>query len=83
MFSVSRNLYRTGNLPPCDCRLCLYFVNNILPGVYKKVSLSSCLYLNTLTSFGGAERISSVVECLTRDRWAAGSSLIGVNLLCP
>ena len=29
------------------------------------------------------ERSGSVVECLTRDRWAAGSSLTGVTALCP
>ena len=29
------------------------------------------------------ERSGSVVECLTRDRRAAGSSLTGVNALCP
>ena len=29
------------------------------------------------------ERSNSVVECLTRDRGAAGSSLTGVTALCP
>ena len=29
----------------------------------------------------GWERSCSVVECLTRDQWAAGSSLIGVTAL--
>ena len=29
------------------------------------------------------ERSGSVVECLTRDRGAAGSSLTGVTSLCP
>ena len=29
------------------------------------------------------ERSGSVVECLTRDRGAAGSSLIGNTALCP
>ena len=29
------------------------------------------------------ERSGSVVECLTRDRSAAGSSLTGVTALCP
>ena len=29
------------------------------------------------------ELSGSVVECLTRDRWAAGSSLTGVTALCP
>ena len=24
-----------------------------------------------------------MIECLTRDRWAAGSSFIGVTALCP
>ena len=31
----------------------------------------------------GRERIGSVVECLTRDRGAAGSSLTDVTALCP
>ena len=30
-----------------------------------------------------SERSGSVVECLTRDRRAAGSSLTGVTVLCP
>ena len=29
------------------------------------------------------ERSGSVVECLTRDRGVAGSSLTGVTVLCP
>ena len=29
------------------------------------------------------ERSGSIVECLTRDREAAGSSLTGVTALCP
>ena len=31
----------------------------------------------------GWERSGSVVECLTRDRGAAGSSLTGFTALCP
>ena len=31
----------------------------------------------------GRERSSSVVECLTQDRRAVGSSLTGVTALCP
>ena len=31
----------------------------------------------------GRERSGSVVECLTRDQRAAGSSLTGVTALCP
>ena len=33
--------------------------------------------------FLSRERSGSVVECLTRDRGAAGSSLTGVTALCP
>ena len=29
------------------------------------------------------ERSGSVVECLTRDRRAVGSSLTGITVLCP
>ena len=31
----------------------------------------------------GMERSGSVVECLTQDRGAAGSSLTGITVLCP
>ena len=43
------------------------------------MSLSKTFYL--LLSTG--ERSGSVVECLTRDGRAAGSSLTGVTGLCP
>ena len=33
--------------------------------------------------YGFGERSGSVVECLTRDRMAAGSSLTSVTALCP
>ena len=36
-----------------------------------------------LTSTSSSERSGSVVECLTRDRVAAASSLTGVIALCP
>ena len=39
---------------------------------------------NTLIShFWRRERSGSVIECLTRDRGAAGSSLTGITVLCP
>ena len=40
---------------------------------------------NTITGFipNPLERSGSVVQCLTRDRRAAGSSLNGVTVLCP
>ena len=39
-------------------------------------------YLDLITKLSG-ERSGSVVECLTRDRGAAGLSLTGVIALCP
>ena len=47
-------------------------VSNLPP-----LSLSKCLNLK------GRERNGSVVDCLTRDREAAGSNLAGVTALCP
>ena len=44
------------------------------------VSRLSCFLVCTSC---GRERSGSVVECLTRDRGAAGSSLTGVTALCP
>ena len=38
-----------------------------------------CLCVQQTTTFTG----SAVVECLTRDRGAAGSNLAGVTALCP
>ena len=45
--------------------------------------LSNTVCLNAEKSFPFGERSGSVVECLTRDRGAAGSSLTGVTALCP
>ena len=42
-------------------------------------SMLGCVILQTYDR----ERSGSVVECLTRDRGAAGSSLTGVTALCP
>ena len=44
---------------------------------YNKIGLSIILHVH------GREHSGSVVECLTRDRGAAGSSLTGVTVLCP
>ena len=35
------------------------------------------------SNLGLGDQRGSVVECLTRDRGAAGSSLTGVTVLCP
>ena len=39
--------------------------------------------IDSVTTGQTRERSASVVECLTRDRGAAGSSLTGVTALCP
>ena len=44
--------------------------------------MSAHVLLNLLNKLR-RERSGSVVECLTRDRRAAGSSLTGVTALCP
>ena len=47
----------------------------------KCMSCVKCLFETGSNSI--RERSGSVVECLTRDRGAAGSSLTGVTALCP
>ena len=42
-----------------------------------------CRVLSLSKAGGSRERSGSVVECLTRDLRAAGSSLTGVTVLCP
>ena len=41
------------------------------------------ILFNDFTYHTNRERSGSVVECLTRDQRAAGSSLTGVTALCP
>ena len=48
---------------------------------YKAKSSDKNFHVN-ITEFL-MEHSGSVVECLTRDRGAAGSSLTGVSVLCP
>ena len=52
-----------------------------------KVHSSAKIHGNSVLSWNSIgnsrERSGSVVECLTRDRRAAGSSLTGVTVLCP
>ena len=54
---------------------------------FAKILPGNCpVWLNGIFSlliFSIWERSGSVVECLTRDRGAAGSSLTGVTALCP
>ena len=44
---------------------------------------SSHLLTGAMESMHYWERSGSVVECLTRDRGASGSSLTGISALCP
>ena len=44
---------------------------------------SDMMHIHFATHKVARERSGSVVECLTRDRRAAGSSLTGVTALCP
>ena len=68
--------------------LCIVFEAKILPGrlrineirLYILQWIEWIVYLRTGWLW---ERSGSVVECLTRDRRAAGSSLTGVTALCP
>ena len=54
------------------------FENSLDPDLLALLALieNTCLQLEW-------ERSGSVVECLTRDRRAVGSSLTGVTALCP
>ena len=40
-------------------------------------------YTKRMTQISLMEHSGSVVVCLTRDRAAAGSSITGINTLCP
>ena len=62
-------LYAANIVLPC---ICMHTVRNFST----KIKLSIVLYLKR-------ERSGSVVECLTLDWRAAGSSLTGVTALCP
>ena len=60
-------MVRLTDLPNMIIAVQLDFKNKIIPMCY----------------LVGWERSGSVVECLTRDRRAAGSILTGVTSLCP
>ena len=65
-----------------QCRL--YAMRNHAAQVTGRVYIvlsGDCIYISSLTF--QSERSGSVVQCLTRDRGAAGSSLTGVLALCP
>ena len=57
--------------------VCMYIVINFFV-----VSFMFIAKLNRKAD-GAQRNCGSVVECLTRDRGAAGSSLAGVTVLCP
>ena len=54
------------------------FVYNIQ---FEQLAIKLTLYALMILSSGFRERSGSVVECLTRDRGAVGSSLTGVTAL--
>ena len=67
LFPISYN--RSSEAKKCEGKIVIIF----LP-----INLNICFWCSKESSQG-----SSVVECLTRDRGAAGSSLTGVTVLCP
>ena len=66
--------------------ICIYFfpvlLKFLLMLILCKSNNSYIFPLGTKTTVL-RERSGSVVECLTRDRRATGSSLTGVTVLCP
>ena len=61
--------------------LSLFSIDNYQSAGWFTLLYVLCLLMFYVTS--SRERSGSVVECLTRDRRAAGSSLTGVTALCP
>ena len=59
-------------------------VRDVHEGVFKimDVFCAVCYWLNVCNKIYMRERSGSVIECLTRDRRAAGSSLTGFTALC-
>ena len=52
-------------------------------GLHCSLKLKKNIYLGVFRKVHLWSRSGSVVECLTRDRGAADSSLTGVTALCP
>ena len=61
------------DLCPCTVMRCCLFFAFLLYGTWAKMTRSRRSYIQT------RDRIGSVVECLTRERGAVGSSLTGVT----
>ena len=58
-------------------------LSSCLLDLYEKISVFTVINrINRVCCMGTWERSGSVVECLTRDRGAAGSSLFSVTALC-
>ena len=49
----------------------------------KDFKRNTAFYLEIIKSVTSQEHTGSVVECLTQDQGAAGSSLTGVTVFCP
>ena len=56
-------------------------VEEVMP--FKTKIITTVFFFFFFLGGGGGEHSGSVVECLTRDRGAASSSLTGVTALCP
>ena len=69
------NLIRVCTVCPCPIKRTLGLYGLIHVAKLEICTINYILYI--------WERSGSVVECLTRDRGAAGSSLNGVTALCP
>ena len=51
--------------------------------IYENIRGKKYVHVRSLHMIRSRERCGSVVECLTRDRGAAGLSLTSVTALCP
>ena len=63
-----------------------YSTSPIFLDLSKDIALHSCMPIMSIEQpqqIKIRERSGSVVECLTRDQWAAGSSLTNITELCP
>ena len=65
-----------------NCDISTITIKNIITDHYYKATLASGQYILPRT-WSIRERSGSVVECLTRNRGAASSSLTSVTALCP
>ena len=73
---ISKHIKRFQNYPACKTKNYFIYLLNLLGWATIQTKLSTCW-----SHLRFWERRGSVVECLTRDRRAAGLSLTGVTAL--